>query len=195
MARILVVYDSLEGHTGILAHFIGDVVRGFGHVVDVRCASTLLDTFSVRSFDGVIAGGQAHLGRYPRALVRFLRDNAQALSRREAWFFSESLAAAAADPRAERYVATLHKLTGWHPARVLHVGGVLNYTNYTPLRRFFMRALARSHGLTTDVAHNHEFTEWPRVRAFAKQFAARFPEVDRSEAATVTHRLDEVGAT
>ncbi len=186
MARILILYDSHEGHTGVVAHFMADVVRGFGHVVDVRCCSSLLDTFSVRVFDGVMVGGQAQFGHYPRALVTFARENAAALARVNAWFFSESLAAAAADPRAQQYAESFFRHTGWRPARVVHVGGVLSYRNYSKAKRFLMRAVARSLGLSTDVTRNHEFTEWSRVRAFAKQFAQQFP-ADRSEMVTIPH--------
>jgi len=174
MARILVLYDSHDGHAGVLAHAIAEVVRERGYLADVRCASALLETFSLRAFDGAAVVAQSRLGRYPAGFVRFVRENAAALQRLRAWLFSECLEAASPRAPAPRDVERLQKQTGWRPYRVAHVAGSLRYRDAGLFDRLRLRLQARALGLSTDVTRNHDYTDWPKLRAIAREFAVQW---------------------
>ena len=182
MARILVLHDSHDGHAGVLAHAIAEVLRERGHLADVRAARALLETFSVRTFDGAALVAQSRLGRYPASFVRFVRENAAALQRMRAWLFSECLEAAAPRAPAPRDVERLQDQTGFHPYRVAHLAGSLRYRDAGLFDRLRLRMEARALGLSTDVTRNHDYTDWPKLRALARELAVQWPPPGRDSA-------------
>ncbi len=185
MARILVLYGSRDGHTALIAHTIAEVLRSHAHTVDVRDAVALPSSFSARVFDGVVVGAAVRWGRHHPAIRAFLRENALLLSRKPAWLFSVSLAAAdtAGQGRAQAALLAdeLVAECGWTPGRIELLAGALRYREYGFLLRQVMRLVARKAGLSTDTAKDHTYTDWAEVRRFARDFGLRVEPRDLDE--------------
>ena len=128
MARVAVIFENSSDQTARISHRIADILRGRGHSVSVSDLRSLLDTFSVRTFDAVVVGTRIRFGRYPRRLRAFAAANAETLSRMQAWLFTvASSRPAAAGPQIER----LERQTGWWPQRMAWLD-----SDWTAVREF-----------------------------------------------------------
>lgn len=174
MVRVLIAYGTTEGQTAKIAEAMAGALREGGHDVDVRDSASL-EAWSVpETYAGVLVGGSVHGGEHQRGLRDFVRRNREALDRVPSLFFSVSLAAgdddAEAREQARGYIETFVRETGWTPDRAEAIAGALAYSHYGFLIRRIMKLIAKQHGLPTDVSHDYEYTDWPSVEAFAREF-------------------------
>lgn len=179
MPRLLIVYGTTEGQTAKIAEHIGAALARRGHEVTLRRARAA-DNEAVSAYDGIVAGGSLHRGRYQRELRRFIERHAPLLRSLPSAFFSVSLAAASRDPEereaplriAKRFVAS----AGWSPDSIASFAGALKYTRYGWLTRMVMRRIAAKEGGDTDTRRDFEYTDWDDVGRFADAFAERLRE-------------------
>lgn len=179
MARTLVVYASIDGHTTRVAKRVAERLLQSGDSVVLRAvddAPGQLDEFTA-----VIVGGAIRYGHYPRTLESWVRTHRPALAARPNAFFSVCLSAGGpgARPRtAQGYIEEFRARTGWEPRTVASFAGALLYRRYNPFIRFMMRLIVGMAGGDTDTSRDYEYTDWAAVERFAVEFAAR-PRVVR----------------
>jgi menaquinone-dependent protoporphyrinogen oxidase len=82
----------------------------------------------------------------------------------------ENRVKAAADVRA--MIDDFLTETGWHPSKIKAVAGALMYTKYNFLVRLVMKRVARAAGESTDVSHDHVFTDWAALDIFVDELTA-----------------------
>lgn len=176
MAKILIVYGSTEGHTAKITARMAAAMRTAGHTADLRDARDLRGAPVPEGYDGVVVAGSVHAGEHQSSVREFARRNAARLAAMPAAFVSVSLSAAEQDDDArhdthamvERFIAE----TGWHPARVECVAGALVYTQYNFFTRHLMKLIVKRGGRAElDTTRDYDFTDWPRVEAFGRDFA------------------------
>jgi menaquinone-dependent protoporphyrinogen oxidase len=176
MARLLIVYGTTEGHTRTIAGAIAETARAEGHTAHVIDAT--LDPATL-GYDAVAVAAPIHQGKHPSAVVHFARRHREALDVIPTALFSVSLAAAIPAPEeqaeAQGYVDRFVEATGWRPGMTFLTAGALLYTQYDFLKRLLMKLIARHHGQSTDTAHDHELTDWVRLRHDTLAFLARLP--------------------
>ena len=184
MSRILVVYETFDGHSALIAERIAASLGQFGHEVDVRRAVDSGAASRIGACDAVIVGGPVRFGRHAPALEKFVTANARALARLPGAFFTVCMAAA--DPGAKRNaVATfgdkLLAAAGWAPQERAVFAGALQYRRYGFFMRLLMLAISAIAGGATDTSRDHVYTDWAAVDRFAGAFAARL-EAQRAAA-------------
>lgn len=174
MTRILILYGTTDGHTGKVARFMATELRSRGALVDVfNAADTNPDP---AGYEAVIVAGSVHAGGYQQPLVRWVQAHARALAAMPSAFVSVCLGILQEDVRVIReldaIVNRFEAVTGWTPERVKLVAGALLYTRYGWLKRQVMRRISRKAGGSTDTSRDHEYTDWPDVRAFVGSFCS-----------------------
>lgn len=173
--RILILYDTADGHTRKVADRVARDLE------DAGCAPSTLEArragarLRPDAADGVVLAGPVRFGNHPRKLRRFAKRNRDLLHRLPTALVTVSGAAMSGDPRAldeaRGYADRFVEKTGWKPDRVQLVGGALAYPKYNPLLRAVMKSIARKAGLSTDTSRHHEYTDWDAVTAFARNYA------------------------
>ena len=177
MARILILYSTVEGHTARIAERIARRLEGKGHVAAIH----LLDAGASRlpdlaACDAVMVGASIHYGRHPRILRTLVRGQCAALAGRPSALFSVSLSAGgpgAKPAAAQRYLDRFLRETGWRPPLSASFAGALQYSKYGPLKRLVMICFVGLAGGNTDTSRDYEYTEWNAVERFADDFALR----------------------
>jgi menaquinone-dependent protoporphyrinogen oxidase len=172
MTRILILYGTTDGHTAKVAGFIGNELRSLGASVEVFDAGT--SNPNPAGYVGVIVAASVHAGGYQRSVVRWVRTHAEALRGGRTAFLSVCLGILQQSPKViselsaikSRFIAR----TRWTPTQFKIVAGALPYTRYGWLKRIIMRRIVRKVGGATDTAHDHEYTDWHDLRAFAGSF-------------------------
>jgi menaquinone-dependent protoporphyrinogen oxidase len=173
MSRVLVLYGTTDGQTARIAGSLAEAVHDAGVTADLVDASHADPDPEV--YAGVIVAASVHAGGYQRAVDRWVRAHAAALTTRPTAFVSVCLGVLQHDPKVDADLRRIRDrffdATGWHPATVHVVAGALPYTRYNWLKRWVMRRIAAKAGGDTDVSRDYEYTDWNDVRDFAVSFA------------------------
>jgi menaquinone-dependent protoporphyrinogen oxidase len=176
MAKALIVYGTTEGQTAKIAQHLADAGRALGHTVDVVHAPELAPDAKLDAYAGVLVGGSLHEGRYQRDVRRFVEQHRSWIAGRRSGFFSVSLGAASKNPEevadVRRILDAFTTENGWKPRMSVSFAGALKYTQYNWLKRALLKHIAKKEGGSTDTAHDHEYTDWNQVDAFAQRFFA-----------------------
>ena len=174
MKPILVAYATTEGHTRKVASRVAETLRALGRPVDlVDVAGPAADSLSPM-YAGAILAGSLHLGVHQSALAEFARRNRDWLNACPAAFLSVSLTAVLTDDASRAACRDAAQqfldVTGFAPGIVLPVAGALPYTQYDWFRRFALKRIAGKHGGDTDTTRDFEYTDWPALDEFAREF-------------------------
>src|SRR5262249_28278543 len=150
MAPLLILFSTVDGQTKKIADFLAETLRRDGADVDVRDAAGPVGRLYPEVYAGVVVAAPVHMGRYPRQVRRWVRANAEGLSKRPSAFLSVCLAVLAKRPEAERETTQIPERffasSGWRPAVVKVVAGALPYTRYGWLKRWLLRRIVRQQG-------------------------------------------------
>ncbi len=171
--HVVIIYGTVEGHTRKIARNMSATVQSLGHQVTVFDAGDLGDV-DLDMADAVIICAPVHMGRFPAAIIHWLKSHADRLSRIPGAFVSVSLGAASPFPeeKAEirRITEELFRETEWHPAQTHHAAGALRYPQYDFLKRLLMKYIAYREGGPTDATKDHDFTDWDALAGFVSDF-------------------------
>lgn len=176
MAKVLIVYSSIDGQTARIAERMAQDLRGAGHAITMHPAWPLDAMWEIETNDAVIVGGSVRFGHHARALERWVRERLDRLADRPAAFFSVSLGAAGTGERAREAVRWRDEFltrTGWKPGLAASFAGALRYSRYNPFLRLMMRFISGKAGGDTDTSRDYEYTDWKAVDRFASDFRTR----------------------
>ena len=173
MARILIIYETFDGQTRLIAGALQTYLAVSGHQVDLHVAGNA-SARAIEASDAVIVGGAVRYGKVSPALGKFVGAHRAALARRPGAFFAVCLCAGgpgAKPAEARRYVDAFIERTGWVPRAATAFAGALRYTHYGFFRRLMMRFIVGRAGGDTDTSRDYEYTDWGAVKGFASSFS------------------------
>jgi menaquinone-dependent protoporphyrinogen oxidase len=176
-STVLVLYGTTEGQTAKIAGFLAERLRRAGATVTQVDASSDSPLPAPEMYDAVIVAASVHASGYQKAVRRWVRAHAGALSGRPNAFISVCLGVLQHDPAVDRELGSIMERffaqSGWRPAIVKIVAGALPYSKYNWIKRWMMRRIAsKAHG-DTDTSRDYEYTDWPDVERFALEFLER----------------------
>ena len=167
--KILIAYATWTGATHEVAEAIAAEYAHRGLVADVRPAAEVKD---VAGYDAVILGTGVHAGNLPNPILRFVQENAAALSNMPTAIFLLSLTMSEDTPEnrasALGYLAPLRaKAPQMTPVDIGLFGGAVltegeDFDRQDPLRKMMERGMAK----TTVDARN-----WDSIGAWAGRVA------------------------
>jgi len=172
--KVLLLHASFDGQAESIAERIGTVLRAEGHVALVCPFTTARD--ALPDCEAIVVGAAIRYGHHSRALEKLVRAQRITIESRPNAFFSVCLSAGgpgAKPSEARRYVEDFIRKTGWEPGQVASFAGALRYSHYNPFIRLLMRLIVGTAGGDTDTSRDYEYTDWPAVERFAREFAAR----------------------
>jgi menaquinone-dependent protoporphyrinogen oxidase len=171
MAKILILYASVEGHTARIAARIAQCLRDLEHAVDSACIAPTRAELDFAGIDAMIVGASVHYGRHPAHVLALVRKYRAALAHRRSAFYSVSLSARSKPPAAHRYVQVFLRQAGWQPQQAATFAGALPYSRYAFWKRLLMKAFVGLAGGDTDASRDYDYTDWHAVDRFAEDFA------------------------
>jgi menaquinone-dependent protoporphyrinogen oxidase len=173
---ILIAYATVEGHTATISSRVCDQVEAAGHqaiLVDLSQPGFGLPA----GIDAAILCAPIHAGRYPQAMIDFVKDWKTDLEEIPTALVTVSLAIASqlAEERDEAasYPDRLRAETGFHATVVHHAAGALKYVEYDFFKRWMLRRIAEREGGPVDTTRDHELTDWKALEAFVRSFLAK----------------------
>ena len=169
MARVLIAYSTVDGHTLTICERIAGIVRSAAH--DVELAA--IDDGPKISFDGfdkIVIGASIRYGKHRPQVKQLIEDNLDVLDSRPSAFFSVNVVARkpekntpATNPYLRKFLATI----SWQPAHLAVFAGRIDYPRYGFLDRLAIRFIMWMTKGPTDPTAVVEFTDWAKVDEFA----------------------------
>jgi menaquinone-dependent protoporphyrinogen oxidase len=178
MARVLIVFDTGEGHTEKIASRMSEMAVRAGHSVETYDVGHLPDPLRVDAYDAVLIGGSVHMGKHSPKLEQFVLDHRESLQQVPSAFFSVSLSAAGTDQQqreAQQLLDDFLRRTQWNPIRSQTLAGALLYREYNFIKRWLMRRVMKQTRGEADSSRNYDYTDWRAVNRFVDSFLNELP--------------------
>ncbi len=173
MARLLLLYNGIYGHTQRICEYLSSQLAAHGHSADIAALGEGGADFA--AYDAVVIGAAIRHGKHNPAVLEFVQRHLAALQAKPSAFFSVSLIArkptrntAATNP----YVRAFLERSPWQPAVVGVFGGELDYQRYGLFNRYVIRLIMTINKGPTDLNTKVVFTDWDAVQRFAGSVAA-----------------------
>jgi menaquinone-dependent protoporphyrinogen oxidase len=177
--RIAIIYATREGQTRRIVEYLAGAFLARDVRVELFNAKDRPELdFAI--YDACVVAASVHIGNHEREIVRFVRENREALERIPTAFLSVSMSQAGVGDlgrteeqrdQAAKNVAgvlrTFFQKTGWHPRWTRPVAGALAYTKYNFLVRWVMKSISKREGGNVDTTCDHEYTDWAALEHFA----------------------------
>jgi menaquinone-dependent protoporphyrinogen oxidase len=168
MPKLLILYGTHDGHTAKIAEAAGLAAAGDDWTVDLRHCRDVPSDFSLSNYDAAIVASPLMAGHYRP----YVREVVQRLSSQLNSIPSALLSVSWTATR-QRWVPAIKTLdeadrdffeaTGWHPSRVIRVGGAILYRRHNPFARWIWSLIIRKSGGPSDRSHDYDFTDWSAV--------------------------------
>jgi menaquinone-dependent protoporphyrinogen oxidase len=175
LPRILVIYGTSYGQTGKIARRIAETLKFRGLETELCDAGNGAPRLAPDRYSAIVIGSSIIAGGHQTSIKQFVADNIAILNRQPSAFFQVSASAGsgsvegrnAAQRILDEFVAKNH----WTPTLCSSLAGAINYTQYNPFLRWYMKRAAAQHGGSTDTSRDHELTDWAQVDRFALTLA------------------------
>lgn len=169
VARILILYSTVDGHTLEICERIRQVAVRDGHAVML---AKLTADFAIDpgAFDRIVIGASVRYGRHRPAVAHFIEENVRTLESKPSAFFSVNAVArkpekrdAETNPYVKKFLAGI----SWKPRVIAIFGGKIDYPRYGFFDRTMIRFIMWMTNGPTDAGGSFDFTDWNEVDAFA----------------------------
>jgi menaquinone-dependent protoporphyrinogen oxidase len=173
MARILLLYSSVYGHTLRICERMGAKLTSLGHEVELV---PLADGGAEPArYDAILVGASIRNGKHNPAVMDFITRHKTLLDAKPSGFFSVNLVARKPHkntPETNPYTKAFVAKSPWRPKLLGVFGGDLDYQRYTPFDRNVIRFIMWLTKGPTDPQTKDEYTNWDEVDRYAERFAA-----------------------
>lgn len=178
MARILIAFSTVDGHTRTICDRLGRLLQARGHAVTQASLgdATVPDP---QRFDTVVVGASIRYGKHRPALYDFIGHHRRSLDDRPCAFFSVNAVArkpAKASPDTNPYMRGFRRATSWRPPLMAVFAGKIDYARYGPVDRRVIRLIMWLTDGPTGAHDCVDFTDWDAVDAFGEQVARLAPD-------------------
>jgi len=174
MARILVAYSTVDGHTRQISERLCAGLARDGHTATLASLDEAMPA-AVDSFDKLVIGASIRYGRHRPSVHEFIRAHRRLLEDRPSAFFSVNVVARKPgkdSPETNPYVKTFLRKTGWKPALLGVFAGKIDYRLYGPVDRLMIRFIMWLTDGPTGAHDCVDFTDWAAVDVFAGRVSA-----------------------
>lgn len=175
MNDVLFLYATHDGQTLRICETMAEEVRSAGGTATLLPLSVPQAVQALSRAPQVVVGASIRYGHLPAVLYRFASEQRNALEARPNTFFCVNLTARKPGkdtPEGSAYMRTFLKKSIWRPKRLAVFAGALLYSRYTWYDKTMIRFIMWVTGGPTDPAHDVEFTDWEKVRAFGRSLSA-----------------------
>jgi len=174
MARVLIIYSTVDGHTLEICQRLADIVETDGHEATIY-ELTPDAAPNPEMHDKIIIGASVRYGKHRPEVTQFIESHLEVLRSRPSAFFSVNAVARKPDKRTAEtnvYVKKLLKGISWQPAIIEIFGGKIDYPKYRFWDKTMIRFIMWMTKGPTDPTTTVDFTDWGQVEAFGHRVAA-----------------------
>jgi len=173
MARILIVFSTIDGHTLTICERLQQMLQAQGHEVNLTSFENENEVpLVLEQFDKIILGASIRYGKHRPNVGAFIQRNRQVLDSRPTAFFSVNAVARKATrntPETNPYLKRFLEQIAWQPRVAAVFGGKIDYPRYNAFDRNIIRLIMWITKGPTDPKSVVEFTDWEQVQSFGQR--------------------------
>lgn len=177
MPKVLIVYGSSYGQTAKISNYISNELKKLKHDVDIYNSLGVPQSVNPEDYDAIIIGASVMAKGYQKSLKKWVKQNAQVLSKKPSAFFSVCLGILQDEEVVKQQEIKIVKdflfWSNWQPQTWTIFAGSLLYTQYNWFTKRIMRYISKKAGGETDIFQNYEYTNWNEVANFARTFVSQ----------------------
>ncbi len=173
MAKVLIAYSTVDGHTLSICERIAGIVRGEGHEVTLAAIDDG-PAIDLGEFDKIVIGASIRYGKHRPQVVDLINSNKEILESRPSAFFSVNVVARKPEkntPETNPYLQKFLKQIAWQPQNLAVFAGKIDYPRYDFWDRTAIRFIMWMTKGPTDPTAVVEFTDWNKVDEFGRKIA------------------------
>jgi menaquinone-dependent protoporphyrinogen oxidase len=174
VARILIAYSTVDGHTLKICARIRQWLERDGHRVTF-CEIGEGTHVDADACDKIVIGASIRYGKHRKEVYEFIEAHRGFLARKPSAFFSVNVVARKPGkdtPEGNPYVKSFRRKTRWAPTEIGVFAGKIDYARYGLVDRLVIRFIMWLTKGPTDPRASVEFTDWSAVDAFAQRVSA-----------------------
>jgi len=174
MSKILIIYQTTDGHTREIGRRLAQVLEQQGH----RPTLISIDdepAVDIRPFDKIVLGASIRYGKHRKQVYEFIERNEHILDTKPNAFFSVNVVARKPEknqPGTNPYLMKFLKQISWQPKELAVFAGKIDYQRYRFRDRMMIRLIMWMTNGPTDPKTNVEFTNWKQVESFGHLISA-----------------------
>lgn len=171
MARILIIYSTVDGHTLTICERLQQMLGEQGHQVKLISFEDQA-SLELEPFDRIVIGASIRYGKHRPNVGAFIQRNRQLLDSRPTAFFSVNAVArkpARNTPASNPYLKRFLERLAWQPRLAAVFAGKIDYPRYNFFDRNIIRLIMWITKGPTDPKAVVEFTDWEQVRDFGQR--------------------------
>lgn len=171
MAKILIAYSTVDGHTLKICRRICGLLESDGHSVALSEIGKGAEA-DVAMYDKLIVGASIRYGRHREQVYEFVEAHRRSLEQRPNAFFSVNVVARKPGkdtPEGNPYVQHFCRRTRWIPNELGVFAGKIEYSKCGLLDRYMIWFIMWLTKGPTDLRSCVEFTNWSQVDDFARR--------------------------
>ena len=171
MNRCLILYSTTDGHTKKICDYIASNLDEVNKISVVNITS--FNQKDLDNYDSIIIGASIRYGKHQNSLYKFINKNREKLDAKKNAFFTVNVVARKTEknlPQTNPYMIKFLKLTKWKPQHLNVFAGRINYPKYGFIDKYVIRFIMWLSKGPTDTRGDFEFTDWDKVKSFAKTF-------------------------
>lgn len=173
MARFLILYSTIDGHTRTICLRLQAILEHAAHQVRVQALEAASEV-DLAAFDRIVIGASIRYGKHRPNVREFIQRHHALLQQKQGAFFSVNAVArkpGKATPQTNPYVRKFLNGISWQPAAVAVFAGKIDYPKYKFVDRTIIRLIMWLTGGPTDPKAVVEFTDWGAVEAFGRRLS------------------------
>lgn len=171
MEKLLVLYSSRNGQTKKIIEAMQSEFTGY----DVELADLHGPVRkNLSKYDKVLIGASIRYGNFHSDLYNFIDIHSEQLAAADASFFCVCLTARKPEKAVAENNAYIKKFLAksrWRPRTIGVFAGALKYSEYNWWQTRIIQMIMKLTGGSTDTSQDLEFTDWSKVKEFARRIA------------------------
>ena len=170
MAKIIIIYSTIDGHTREICSCLMQVVEEQGNQVTLISIDDK-KIIDLNAFDKIVIGASIRYGKHSAKVYKFIKNNSDILEKKSNAFFSVNVVARKPEknqPETNPYLKKFLKQISWKPKKLAVFAGKIDYQKYKFWDRFMIRLIMWMTKGPTDPKAKVEFTDWNQVKEFGQ---------------------------
>lgn len=172
--KTAIFYLTRDGQTQKIAEYIAQHLTADQTTVLSLREHNKMTSEALAEFDNIVIGASIRYGHFDPILEQFISRHNSLLNLKRSAFFSVNLTARKGNrntPESNTYTRKLLQRIQWQPTIVEVFAGALLYPRYRWFDRIMIRFIMQITGGETDTRFEYEYTDWDKVKNFAKRLA------------------------
>ena len=166
MDKSLITYSTVDGQTKNICEKIAEYASNSD--IDLLPIS---NEIKLDDYKTIIIGASIRYGKYRKEVYSFIKKNKDILDNKENAFFSVNVVARKPEkstPSTNPYLIQFLEKIEWVPKNLAVFAGKIEYPKYKFIDKFAIKFIMWITKGPTDTSQTYEFTDWEKVKTFAK---------------------------